>query len=92
MMKNIVGSWGVDLADDAYAQAIAALGVLQARASQQYPASNDPDKILQGLLQEIDGGKRAPIWRGMCYEHGYDIDSAHWATIPTARAPALRAS
>jgi hypothetical protein len=88
-MKNIVGSWGADLDDDNYAQAIAALGVLQARASQQYPASNDPNKILRGLLSEMEGGKHTPIWRGMSRDHGYDINYRYWATTIYTDAPAL---
>jgi hypothetical protein len=90
MIKNIVGNWGADLHQDDYACAIAALGVLEARGTEQYGRiSNDPNKVLRGLLTEMEGGRRTPIWRGVWRASGYDIKARDWGSTIHANAPAL---
>jgi hypothetical protein len=90
MLKSIVGNWGTDLHDDDYARAIAALGVLQARATHQHGwCNNDPNKLLQALLSEMEEGKRTQIWRGAWYSGGYDIKERDWATTIYTDAHAL---
>mgnify|MGYP007125332507 CR=1 FL=1 len=61
MQKNIIGNWGADLSDGDYACALAALGVLESRGTEQHPASSDPHEIAAALAAEFEDGERTPV-------------------------------
>jgi len=63
MLKNILGNWGANLSDDAYAAGLAALGVLESRGTHQYHPSDDPDTIAAALAREFQNGDRTLLWR-----------------------------
>lgn len=63
MQKNILGAWAAGLADDDYACALAALGVLEASGSHKHQPSDDASVVVAALQQEFAGGDRTPIWR-----------------------------
>jgi hypothetical protein len=64
MKKDIMGEWGSTLSDDDYSCALAALGVLEARGTQQHPPTADPQKVYASLSDEFRDGERTPLWRG----------------------------
>ena len=61
MEKNIIGSWGADLDDYEYAQAVAALGVLEASSTKQHASSSDPEVLRDALAVEFEGGEQTVI-------------------------------
>jgi len=56
--ENIIGSWGADLDDYEYAQAVTALGVLEASGTKQYAPSSNPEVLRDALAVEFEGGEK----------------------------------
>lgn len=88
MQKNIIGSWGSDLSDGDYACALAALGVLESRGTEQHPASSDPYEIAAALAAEFEDGERTPVWRA-ALNVGPHTTTAHWQATRHTSAGAL---
>jgi hypothetical protein len=88
MQKNIIGNWGSDLSDGDYACALAALGVLESRGTEQHPASSDPHEIAAALAAEFEDGERTPVWRA-AQNVGPHTTAAHWQTTRHTSAGAL---
>ena len=63
MLKRIVGNWGSELDETAYACAIACLGVLESTGSIQHRTSSDRDALVAALATEFSQGERTPLWR-----------------------------
>lgn len=61
--KNIVGSWGSNLSADDYACALAALGALEFRGTEQHPATANPNTLADALRKEFVSGERTVVWR-----------------------------
>ncbi|WP_185975192.1 hypothetical protein [Mesorhizobium sp. WSM4310] len=64
MRRNFLGSWGAELDDSEYACALAALGILEARATQQYPHAGTPEDVADAILKETWRGTVTCGWRG----------------------------
>lgn len=64
MEKNIIGNWGDNLDDDAYAQAVAALGTLEGSGIDHYPATSDRVALSEALGKEFVDGDKTVVWRG----------------------------
>lgn len=90
MQKNIIGNWGSDLSDGDYACALAALGVLESRGTEQHPASLDPHEIAAALAAEFEDGERTPVWRA-AQNVGPHTSLADWQATRHTAAAALAA-
>ena len=90
MQKNIIGNWGSDLSDGDYACALAALGVLESRGTEQHPVSLDPHEIAAALAAEFEDGERTPVWRA-AQNVGPHTSLADWQATRHTAAAALAA-
>lgn len=90
MHKNIIGNWGSDLSDGDYACALAALGVLESRGTEQHPASREPHEIAAALAAEFEDGERTPVWRA-AQNVGPHTTTEHWQETRHTAAAALAA-
>ena len=88
MQKNIIGNWGSDLPDGDYACALAALGVLESRGTEQHPASLDSHAIAAALAAEFEDGERTPVWRA-AQNVGPHTTLANWQATHHTAAGAL---
>jgi hypothetical protein len=86
MRKDIIGDWGSDLGDADYACALAALGVLESRGTEQHGRALKPAQLGPALKDEFADGERTPVWR---HSHHSSPTLASWRETVHADAAAL---
>lgn len=64
MRRDFLGRCGRDLTDLEYIAALAALGTIQSRGTQQYSGISSPDEVADAIRNETLQGARTARWRG----------------------------